>query len=685
MSSLHALVRRSVVRIAAPGDGYDPQGTEYWGSGFFVAPGWVLTCAHVVGTGGGAVWSGERVVGISWQGGQALGEVALALPRPPDPDLPPRTWPLPDLALVRVPDAPDHDCVWLGDISGAGPVDISLHGWSAETGDVAYRWVAGETSGRDGRDGGAMLLRGEQPVDGCSGGPVVDTGRGSVIGLCKARIVDDPTAGHAVPVSALRALCDIPGGELFHEVIRAHDRHHLQRHRAAGADDSWTDVQAGLRPDEPGGFGPVLRTNLYGRLAELTPPLTPGQVTVLVDDVKRRVFREAYQPGVDHDPRSWREGAGLLYDLRDRSAPGKNPGRNAELEAVLLYAAKVWGAVGRLGHPEDDVALGQLRTWLESTAEPLPRVVRQEIEEILDAVELPGTEDGPRADVLIEIDQSLYGDRYPWRVKLLHDGRLVTPIHGDEQGVPRADLRAALREPIADALRRGDVGHHLAAVEVALPPELFDEPLDTWRLAPRHTPEGWTDLHGLPIGERRVVVVRDRQRTGTGNPEWRRRWSGVQRGPLTAIPMRDGIPGSGQEHGASRGESWNAAYDRLSRASWPSVPVFCGPVAAGDGATAMDAALIAGHPVAIWRRCAGSHSDCAEFHRAVERLVTQAGRADGLHEHIRSLRIRAADPDPDRDEAAWAQSIALLYDPPDRPSSPGGPLYEPGMAPEHRS
>ncbi|MGP4004537.1 VMAP-C domain-containing protein [Streptomyces sp. 8N706] len=758
MSALHALVRRAVVRISAASDGYDPLGTGYWGSGFFVAPGWVMTCAHVVGTGGGAVWRGERVVGISWDGGTAVGEVALALPPPDDPGRPPRTWPLPDLALVRVPGAPAHECVWLSDISTGGPVDISLHGWSSETGDVAYRWVVGETSGRDGRDGGAMLLRGEQPVGGCSGGPVVDTRSGSVIGMCKARIADDPTAGHAVPVTALRALCDLPGGDLFHDVLLAHDRYHLERHQSARADDSWTDVQAELRPEQPGGFGPVLRANLYGRLAGLTPPRTPGEVTVLVDDVKRRVFREAYQPGVDHDPRSWREGAGLLYGLRDRGTPGKGPGGNAELEAVLLYAAKVWAAVGRLGRPRDEAPLRELRTWLERTAEPLPRVVRQEIEEILDAYALPGSEGGPRADVLVEIDQSLYGDRYPWRVKLLYDGRLVTPLHGDEQGVPRARLREALREPIADALRRGDVGEYLAVVEVALPPELFDEPLDAWRLGPRRTPDGRTDPYGLPLGERRVVVVRDRRRAGTGNPEWRRRWSGVQRGPLTAIPLRgaplpdperrasgedrtgadsaagqertgtdsvlgqdraagqcralgqeDGpvqAPGAaqhhrpgrhdspphdhgsghlhhpGQWHGGPRGESWNAAYDRLSRASWASVPVFCGPVAAGDGATAMDAALTAGHPVAIWRRCATPHTDCAEFHRAVERLVREAGRADGLHAHIRSLRIRAGDPDPERDEAAWARSIALLFDPPDRPGATGGPLYEPGMAPE---
>jgi hypothetical protein len=677
MSSLHALVRRAVVRISAPGEGYETGSTVYWGSGFFVAPGWVLTCAHVVAMGGGAVWGGERCVGVAWEGGSATGEVVLALPRPDDPGRPPRTWPLPDLALVRVADAGDHACVWLSDTSAAGPEDISLHGWSDQTGDLAYRWVIGATSGRDGRHGSALLLRGEQPVEGCSGGPVVDLRRGSVIGLCKARIADDPTAGLAVPVTALRALCDLPGGGVLHEVLQSHDRYHLHRHRAAGAEDGWTDVQSELRPDRHGGFGPVLRTNLYGRLAELTPPATPGEVTVLVDAVKRRVFRETHRPGIDHDPRSWRDGAGLLQDSGDRGRPGRNSGGDAELEAVLLYAAEVWGTVTRLGRARDREPLAELRTWVQHAAEPLPRVVRQEIEDVLDAQTLPGTGGGPRADVLVEIDRSPYGDRYPWRVKLLYDGCLVTPVHGDERGVPRARLHEALREPIADALRRGDVGPHLAAVEVALPPELFDEPLDTWRLVPRRPPGGWTDPDGLPLGARRVVVVRDRRRVGTGNPEWRRRWSGVRRGPLTAVQLRDGH------------ESWNAAYDRLSRAPLSSVPVFCGRVTEGAGATAMDAALTAGHPVVLWRTCTSAHDGCGEdgrencaaFHREAGRLVAAAGQADGLHDPVRSLRIRAADPDPEGTGAAWARSIALLYDPPDRPGAQGGPLYEPDAVP----
>ncbi|XIE80184.1 hypothetical protein AB6O49_23815 [Streptomyces sp. SBR177] len=40
MSALDALVRPALVRIAAPDDGYDRHGDPFWGTGFFIAPGW---------------------------------------------------------------------------------------------------------------------------------------------------------------------------------------------------------------------------------------------------------------------------------------------------------------------------------------------------------------------------------------------------------------------------------------------------------------------------------------------------------------------------------------------------------------------------------------------------------------------------------------------------------------------
>lgn len=709
MSALDGTARRAVVRISAPGGGYDRSGARFWGSGFFIAPGWVLTCAHVVGIGGGDVLRGDTAFDVTdWRDRTTKGRVALALPLPDDPDLPPRRWPLPDLALVEVAGAEDAECLWLSDRSAVVPAPITLHGWSQEMGELAPRFGVGTASGGDGSDGSAMLLRGEIPVAGCSGGPVVDTGRGAVIGLSKGRGQD--TAGLAVPVTALRRIAnDRPGRDRLHAIIRAHDRHHLRRYQTVGTGGSWTGLQQALRAAPADGFTPVLRTHLFARLAELTPPRTPGEVMLLVEEAKRRVIQAPYQPGVEHDPRAWREGVGLLYDLRDggpAKEPGQAPGRDLELEAVLLYASRVAAAVSRQQQPADAEPLRELGNWLTTHAEPLPDVIREEIDQILHGGAADGPEDpGPapqgkvelrktrrrdvapgvpderaRADVIVEVDPLLYGSRYPWRVKLLREDGLITPLCSDEEGVPRHRLHEALREPIAEALRQGDVGEHLAAVHVVLPRELFDEPLDSWRLSPPGAEDDGIDPHTMPLGHRRVVVVRDRRRRDfPAIPEWRRRWSGMARGPLTAVPLRREVPVKGHD-GPGR-ESRHAAYGRLSDVADTAVPVFCGEVATGAGASAMQAALAAGHAVVIWRRCATGHTDCAEFHRQVSRLLCEAGTAEGLHRRIRNLRIRCGDPDAPDPEVLWAQSIALLFDSPDSPPLPDTPLHAPGARP----
>ncbi|MEX2983613.1 trypsin-like peptidase domain-containing protein [Streptomyces sp. C36] len=712
MSALEGTARRAVVRIAERDGGYDRSGARFWGSGFFIAPGWVLTCAHVVGNGGGDVLRGRSVVDVTdWRDRTTAGRVALALPCPDDADRPPRPWPLPDLALVEVDAADDTECLWLSDRSTIVPADISVHGWSRDTGELAPRHGLGTASGGEG--GSAMLLRGEIPVAGCSGGPVVDTGRGAVIGVGKGRGKGD--AGLAVPITALRRVADDrPGRDRLHAIIRAHDRHHYDRYRALGTGGSWPGLQQRLREAAlrapVGGFTPRLRTHLFARLAELTPPRTPGEVMQLVGDTKRRMIQDPYHPGVEHDPRTWREGVGLLYDLRDGAGRAKEPDgeRDLELEAVLLYSARVAAAVSRLGHDRDMPHLRDLSGWLTGEAEPLSYVIREEIRQILHggspapeaprAAAPPGTvelrkperrdvEPGPggpptrrRGDVIVEIDPLLYGDRYPWRVKLLLEDGMVTPLHADDEGVPRALLRERLREPVAAALDQGDVGEHLAELHVVLPRELFDEPLDDWRLAPPGAEDDGFDPRTMPLGLRRVVILKDRRRRDQpATPEWKKRFKRASLGPMTAVPLRREAPAHG--HDGPRREGGHVAYARLSEAPGTAVPVYCGEVGRGAGATAMDAALAAGHGVVIWRRCATGHTDCAEFHERAARLVCEAGNAEGLHRRVRNLRIRCGDPDFPDPDALWARSIALLFDDPDRPPGPDTPLHAPGVRP----
>ncbi|MEU6878058.1 trypsin-like peptidase domain-containing protein [Streptomyces sp. NPDC046712] len=730
MSAFESLVRPALVRIAAPGDGYDPHGDRYWGTGFFIAPGWVLTCAHVVAKGGSAVWRGERAVGIVRDGGVTTGEVVLAKPRPAVPEQELDRYDFPDLALVHVPDALDVSCVRLSERTPviAEPIPVGLHGWSRETGRLGIREAVGEVHGIDGE---ALLLRGTQPVEGLSGGPVVDLNRAAVIGLNKGR---GATEGAAVPITSLRQLYRARGGSLLSEVIREHDRHHLARFRSLSGEPDWTRAQLRHRPPTTQGLDPGRRIHLYGRLAELPPPTGPGDVLHLVDEVRELTVGRNVRPLLEVDPHTWREGVGLLQELHE---PNQETASDLGLNAVFVYAAAVARHV-RERHG-DSAAIRSLTAWVTDAAAETPLVIRQTIAGLLRAGRptrpRSAREPGSRADVLVEIDTPRYGRRFPWRVKLLFDGRTISPLHGDDEGVERERLRDTLREPLADALARGDRGEHLAAVEALLPRELFDEPLDTWRLSPD---DELFDERSLPLGQRRIVVIRDAGRHARPPaPEWYKRWRTAGRGPLRAVPLRAEALGPARDVHAARirRESPRQAWVRLSEAADGSVPVYCGPVGSGDGLKAMAAALAAGHPIALWRSGAHDHTDCAEFHERADRLLAEAGTAGGLHGPVISLRKRVAadaeadpdmgadgnmgaDPDPyadaeadlspygdsddetdavtladavpysaaesedagpaARSEHAWAAHLAVLFDPPDRPPHED-PLQGPPM------
>ncbi|WP_320780258.1 trypsin-like peptidase domain-containing protein [Streptomyces sp. CRN 30] len=675
MSALEEMVRPSLARIVAPGDGYGRDRDQYWGSAFFVAPGWLLTCAHVVGKGGDAVWRSGNAVGVTWQGGTTTGEVVLAKPRPEAPDTGGSRWQFPDIALVRVRDADDARCVWLSDRAPAIPARVGLHGWSRETGDLGMRHGLGEAEALDGK---ALLLSGSLPVEGVSGGPVIDLRYGAVIGLNKGRGRNE---GAAVPITALRELFDVRGGDVLHSVVRAHDLHHLARFTDASSDADWTRAQTALRGPGAAGLAPALRVHLYGHFAHLPPPGGPGEVMHLVHEVQSRVMHEEYRSPIPHDPRTWREGAGLLHGLRDRGEEGRGPG--PDVNAVLLYAAKV--ARHTVTERRDEVEYERLRAftaWVREQATLHAHgAIREEIGTLFDRLPdgPPGTavppaprpeaSGGAPADVLVTVGEPVYGERYPLSVRLLYDGRDVTPVYTDDTGVRRHELHQRLREPLAEALRLGDRGEHLAAVEFFLPRRLFDLPLDDWRLVPGEDGDDGDDFfdeQSMPLGLRRTVVIRDlRRSTRPPSPEWRRRWKGTEHSPLSLVPLRGEATADDHPEGGRR-EGRVAAYGRLSAMDDGCVPVFCGPVGSGDGFEAMAAALAAGHPLVLWRRDGHDHADCRGFHRQSARLVGSAGRAQRLHGPVRELRIRVSDPDTARAEELTGK-IAVLFDPPGRP------------------
>jgi hypothetical protein len=125
----------ATVRIHRPDAGYalDEPGT-FLGSGYFVAPSWVLTCAHVACGGEG----GEVVVAYEPAPGRGMsavpGHVAAALPE--GGGSVPGGWPAPDLALVRLSEPVDHECVYLSERPAAyfGEGKVLYAGWTVVDG-----------------------------------------------------------------------------------------------------------------------------------------------------------------------------------------------------------------------------------------------------------------------------------------------------------------------------------------------------------------------------------------------------------------------------------------------------------------------------------------------------------------------------------------------------------------------
>ncbi|MGW0512127.1 VMAP-C domain-containing protein [Streptomyces olivaceoviridis] len=401
MSAFDEMVRPSLARIGAPGDGYATDRDSYWGSGFFIAPGWLLTCAHVVGKGGAAVCRGQSALSVTWQERTAdgaweprggTGTAVVVAPRP-EAGRPARDpWPFPDLALVRVTGADEVRCLWLGDREAGPRTPLGLYGWSVQTGELGIRQGSGELAGSDAR---ALLLTGILPVGGLSGGPALDLRHGSVIGVIKGRRREE---GVAVPVTALYELLDSrEAGRAVREVLRAHDLHHASLLGASSPYPHWTAVQATLpgHTSSVSGISTELRTRLYGHLAHLPPPAGAGEVVHLVEDVKEQVRGERLPSLVLRNVRTWREGAALLYGLRTLDPGGG--GTLVDLDAVLLYAARVARKAAR--EHAGEVEAGRLRAFTEWIAGQAAGhrhwAVGEAIRALLEGAEAAGPADGP--------------------------------------------------------------------------------------------------------------------------------------------------------------------------------------------------------------------------------------------------------------------------------------------------
>lgn len=663
------LAAAATVRIHAPAPGYAlggilEDGTDGdaaprpWGSGFFIAPNWVLTCAHVVLNSetrqeATAVGQSAREVAVSFSGGTVAGVVEWAEPLSRAGT---GIWPAPDLALIRLLEPVEHPCVWVSERSAkaVSGKEVAYFGCTEVEGEIQDFYGRCTIRGGLGQDGILRLGNEDEMPEGVSGGPVVDLSRGEVLGVVKGRRrgLDGGLAVSLVqlrripaPAAQVRTETD----DLYQRVIHAHDRHHADRqHDVRSLSGTWTEAQSVIRATAGRALTPGQRTELLGLLAELPPPTSTRALEALVALVHR-----GHSPMAPLAPRSWREGMGLLYDLRSGAG---------ELEAVLRYA--VLAATAERPYPALSGTERGIWRWVEATAAAaaVPRHVRRALADeresrlrsraVTSFTALRASTSGSSArdvSVLLElVPRGWEPDRYDWRICLVHSSGGLEPLAEDFAGTALDELPQRLSGSLTEAFRRLDEPGRPAVLQVALPLPLLGLPVHDWPAADgRH-----------PVGALRPVVVRRSDRSAKESAHHlanrERRWQSVHSGPLLPFTVLD------CEDSRSQPLPDIGALRKLHART---LPALCR--SANRHHTARQDIVAAGYGVALWRREPGGRDwICADFHRGLQWTVRTAGRADHLPDIVWRLR---ADTSAGVPEAYWSKGIALLYDDPTRP------------------
>ena len=207
------LVRTSVVRVLGPRPG----------AGFFIAPGVILTCAHVVGN--------EKNLSIDWDARGVHGHPALVLATVADRGrpIPKLDSDYPDLALIRVEGLDGHPCVAIDRDWPHREDKFQIYGYPEEGGSViltpatlAYRGVKGVAPTV------FLDLSSDTVKPGMSGSPLLNVQSGAVSGIVVA------SKNMAASEGALAVTWDDMGDAIASQLAANREFHH--------ADSRWTEA-----------------------------------------------------------------------------------------------------------------------------------------------------------------------------------------------------------------------------------------------------------------------------------------------------------------------------------------------------------------------------------------------------------------------------------------------------------
>ncbi|WP_155373679.1 trypsin-like peptidase domain-containing protein [Catellatospora vulcania] len=191
------LLRRFVVRLSP----VDRRGIP--GTGFFIAPGLLLTCAHVVRDADFMDVTADQAVTARRLTAQVVARSGIATTG--------TLCPYPDLAVLSFDERIDHPWVRLDPADPAGEVDCHSWGFSARE---RHQLPPGSPASFrfEGVEGdGFLKLKSGQVAPGLSGAPLVCTVRQAVVGVITAtRHRETDLGGWAAPVAALIGTSILP-------------------------------------------------------------------------------------------------------------------------------------------------------------------------------------------------------------------------------------------------------------------------------------------------------------------------------------------------------------------------------------------------------------------------------------------------------------------------------------------
>lgn len=420
--------------------------------------------------------------------------------------------------------------------------------------------------------------------------------------------------------------------------MAAHDLHHADQYAFVRNDGgTWTDAHSEIGACTGRALTPGQRTRLLGLLAQLPPPADARSLQDVVAAV-----RGGPAQGLPVAPRAWRDGLGLLYDLRRGTT---------ELEAVLRYA--VHAATADRAGPTDEPAERALWGWAQQTAgaaDTLSRLFRRtlvdERKSRLRARAAPGAGPVPAGrhgpEALLEIfPRGWEPGHYDWRVSSVPESGEVECVEEEFGGTELDALALRLREPLREAFRRCDGSGTLAVIQLAVPGALVGR---------------FSDVRLFGVEPDRPVVIRRTDMPAEDRPEADERaarWRTLHEQPPRPdiLDCDEGVPSALPEEGELRARPRD------------TLPVFCRSAATAP--EALHHVVRSGYSVALWRRQpVAQESVCADFHRGMTRVVRTARTSSRLPRLLAELRGEVDDGVP---EKFWSAGLMLFYHDPTRP------------------